>query len=135
MKKGDKVLDFGCFYGILTSMLNEDTSAKCIGVDINIPLPKPYLVQYDGKTIPFKDQEFDYFVSFEVLEHVEDAENTLKEYPSTLMEIWMMGFVTKSRHTSANVLNAENAMIHYKKPSNCARRWVMKRCQQILENV
>ena len=78
--EGKKVLDFGCFHGMLTEMINKKTQAKCTGVDINFlgEIPENCML-YDGKNLPFKDQSFDIALMIEVVEHLEDINGILNE--------------------------------------------------------
>jgi ubiquinone/menaquinone biosynthesis C-methylase UbiE len=75
------LLDFGCGTKPYKNLfLNVDSY---IGVDYQIKgreeSQKTVDFFYDGKTIPFKDQEFDSILSTEVLEHVFNIEEILSE--------------------------------------------------------
>ena len=78
--KGKKVLDFGCYHGLLTEMINKETAAKCKGIDIKLLNKKQKdCSTYDGKNIPFKDNTFDVVLLFEVVEHLEDIQQIFRE--------------------------------------------------------
>lgn len=75
------LLDFGCgskpYKGVFTKV------SSYIGVDLKIEGREEnhkYIDKfYDGKTIPFEDETFDSLLSTEVLEHVFNVEDILKE--------------------------------------------------------
>ncbi len=78
--EGKKVLDFGCFHGMLTEMINKEKKAKCTGVDINfIGKPPKNCKRYDGKHIPFPEKSFDLVILIEVVEHLEDIDGIFRE--------------------------------------------------------
>lgn len=82
-----KILDFGCFHGLLTGTINKKTSAKCTGVDINFisKIPKNCL-KYDGKNLPFKDKTFDIVLMIEVVEHLDNVNQIFSEVRRVLKE-------------------------------------------------
>jgi 2-polyprenyl-3-methyl-5-hydroxy-6-metoxy-1,4-benzoquinol methylase len=79
LASGKKILEVGCFHGLFTQIINKETRAHCIGIDTNLLIRGKNLIEYDGKKMPFKKDYFDAFVSFEVLEHMSEAEQTIKE--------------------------------------------------------
>lgn len=94
---GDIFLDFGCGNGAQTLLFEKDFPVV-IGVDIGIVHlgelkkeagkrgagEKVLAVCYDGKRIPLPDASVDYSVSFEVLEHVKDEDQVLRELSRVL---------------------------------------------------
>jgi SAM-dependent methyltransferase len=74
------MLDFGCGSKPYKSLINVD---KYIGIDYENPghdhSQEEIDVYYDGKTIPFSDEYFDSALCTEVLEHLSDVDNTIKE--------------------------------------------------------
>ncbi len=80
------LLDFGCGTKPYKKMLLKVESY--IGVDYKIEGreegQKEVDVFYDGKTIPFKDAEFDSLLSTEVLEHVFNIDELLLEFNRVL---------------------------------------------------
>lgn len=74
------VLDFGCGSKPYKNLFKYE---KYIGLDIEKSghdhKNEKIDVFYDGKTIPFKDEYFDSIFSSEVLEHVENLDEILKE--------------------------------------------------------
>ncbi len=77
--KNTLLLEFGCFHGLLSEMINNETRAKCFGIDINVIRKKKYLIEYDGEKIPFKNNYFDGIIAFEVVEHLKDDVKAFSE--------------------------------------------------------
>lgn len=75
------LLDFGC--GSMQYKSIFQNVSKYIGLDIEGAEKNGFVadgvVYYDGKIIPFEDEQFDSVIAVEVLEHVEDLELSLKE--------------------------------------------------------
>ncbi len=90
---GSKVLEVGCGEGYGTSVLAQ-TKADVIGVDIDLTTIDSANDKYgeencryqlfDGKKLPFEDDEFDVVVSFQVIEHVPDDIAFLNEIKRVL---------------------------------------------------
>ncbi len=81
---GDTVLDAGCATGEYIEILGQ-LGYDCTGVDVNseyvnIAKQKGLDVQVmDAKYLKFPDKSFDTVLLFEVLEHVDNPEDVLKE--------------------------------------------------------
>ncbi len=77
------ILDLGCGFGAYSGALMKE-GMKCVGCDINLQyLRKAALqglpvVNVDSR-LPFPDRSFDSVLMFEVIEHVPDIQNILKE--------------------------------------------------------
>ena len=76
-----KILDFGCGENKYKKFFSEKN--HFIGVDIKVSgrgleKKKPDIF-FDGISLPFENSEFDIVICTEVLEHVEDFENSLNE--------------------------------------------------------
>lgn len=74
------LLDFGCGSKPYKNLFNVE---KYVGVDIKSEAhsheKEPIDVYYNGKSLPFRNEQFDSVFSSEVLEHVFDIHNTLLE--------------------------------------------------------
>lgn len=75
------VLDFGCGSKPYEALF--ESATKYIGVDIEVSghnhRNSRVDIYYDGKNLPFANEQFDAIVSFEVFEHVFDIDETLAE--------------------------------------------------------
>lgn len=102
VKRGDRVLDFGCGDANLVKFINEN-EYTCYGVDIQldiinlakrrfqesflnpdllraIPIIRDgYTIKNHGFRLPFEDEFFDCVVSFQVFEHISNIEEVIKE--------------------------------------------------------
>lgn len=75
------ILDVGCNDGSFAKLfMQKNPSLNIKGVDIqdNYPCQIPRKV-YDGKTIPYKDRQFDISLAVDVLHHTKDIEALIKE--------------------------------------------------------
>ncbi|MCB2199106.1 class I SAM-dependent methyltransferase [bacterium] len=84
LHKGGSLLDVGCGNGALTGMFQPHFD-RVVGADIQTSLLK--LAPEDGEWVcsageqmPFPDQSFDAITCFEVLEHVQDPVQTMREF-------------------------------------------------------
>lgn len=106
-----KVLDFGCGSGYGTSYI-ADYCKEIVGVDIsdeaisyaNSNYKSPNLSFTCIETIellplPFMDKEFDVVISFQVIEHIEDTDNYLKQIHRVLKPGGQLIIVTPDRST------------------------------------
>lgn len=80
---GKRVLDFGCATGNYMTALQK-LGYSCVGVDVNpayieIAAKKNLDVYLVGDKLPFPDKSFDSVVMFEVLEHLKNPFDVLKE--------------------------------------------------------
>lgn len=88
IKPGAKVLDAACGVGYGSYMLNQQTGADVLGVDLsneaityatkNYGIDKVKFQQCDLKDIKLDAESFDYIVSFETYEHIDFTEHFIK---------------------------------------------------------
>lgn len=90
-----KILDFGCASYTLLNILSEINFKEVYGLDIfseelyneyksKIKKNNTFLINYEGKKIPFEDNTFDVVSSLCVLEHIIFVEKTLNEFDRVL---------------------------------------------------
>lgn len=93
MKSGEKVLDVGCGTGTFLARVAKTYGVDCTGIDVSkesIAKAKQWLVPClhfqvaDAVKLPFEDESFDYVLSFDVLEHIEDQNKALSEMARVL---------------------------------------------------
>ena len=72
--KSWKVLDIGCGY-----TPNKYATTICDVQDLSNFYKNKNFIKLDGKTLPFKDDEFDFVIASHVLEHVKDVTSFIKE--------------------------------------------------------
>ncbi|MHA1677511.1 MAG: class I SAM-dependent methyltransferase [Promethearchaeota archaeon] len=80
-KKGSKILDCACGNGLLTDYLCKK-GFKCIGVDIkDLRISKKihFKRQNLNEKFKFKDDSFDYVISIETIEHLENPRHFFRE--------------------------------------------------------
>src|SRR5437763_2032364 len=83
-QKGGRVLDVGCGVGQVVARLTE-AGCEAYGVDVsepNIERAQKFSNRcqlYDGKRLPFPDQHFASVGALNVLEHVEEPEDFIRE--------------------------------------------------------
>ena len=69
-----KILDIGCGY-----TAHEKASVICDIQDLSNFYKNKKFLKLEGKTLPFKDKEFDFVIASHVIEHVEDVNFFIKE--------------------------------------------------------
>lgn len=80
IKKGSKILDFGCGSGIVGKAFQNHFGAEVFGIDIkDMRISDTPFKIYDGEKIPFPDNYFDVVLSAYVLHHIDDQRSVLKE--------------------------------------------------------
>ena len=73
-KKNWKILDIGCGYSA-----NEFATTICDVQDLSEFYKEKNFIKLENKSLPFKDNEFDFVIASHVLEHVEDFKFFIKE--------------------------------------------------------
>lgn len=91
LKNGTKLVDIGCgFCRVTEGLIQKDFEVTPVDVrDISI-VPSITPIVYDGRTLPFKDKEFDYALIVTVLHHVKDQEELLREVSRIAKRIIIM---------------------------------------------
>ena len=69
-----KILDIGCGYSA-----NEFATTICDVQDLSEFYKEKNFIKLENKSLPFKDNEFDFVIASHVLEHVEDFKFFIKE--------------------------------------------------------
>lgn len=79
-KPSDKILDLGSGTGVITKLLRKKRY-KVTPVDVKnrSRYKSVYTTIYDGKHLPFKNNQFDLCILISVLHHTQNPENVLKE--------------------------------------------------------
>jgi SAM-dependent methyltransferase len=77
-----KILDVGCG-NCPFKFLVDDAHATYVGIDVENTADFDYhnsdKIVFDGENIPFENESFDYILSTEVLEHIENPEKIIRE--------------------------------------------------------
>jgi SAM-dependent methyltransferase len=86
---GLAVLDAACGNGYGTATISRGGSGRAIGVDVSLEAlidgrlvhtaPAMHTLAASATALPFPDQSFDLFVSFETIEHIEDDASYVSE--------------------------------------------------------
>ena len=83
-KKDDAMLDVGCGVGLMSWFFSR--KCKVYGIDVSYDSVKfasrnkrTQFVTGDALALPFKDNSFDYIITSEVMEHVEDGSSFVRE--------------------------------------------------------
>lgn len=89
MRKKSKVLEIGCGQGLFLARIVEQYGLYGVGIDISsksIDFARSHYsaknISYkvgSGTKIPFKDGSFDYVISFDVFEHIEEQKKNISE--------------------------------------------------------
>jgi len=106
--RNKKVLDVGCGNGNYTSLFAKNGNVV-FGVDINDFRHKIYkdkftYKKYNGKRLPFNNNEFDVVVSFDVIEHVEDDVLFFSEINRVLKKGGIIYVATPNRTRLSNII-------------------------------
>ncbi|MBS7648708.1 class I SAM-dependent methyltransferase [Candidatus Bathyarchaeota archaeon] len=109
VKDHDLVLDCGCDEGFYGMILSEVYKPSVVGLDVDINTlkmakkrlgiyPSNFLIRGDATRIPFKDETFDKAILSELLEHVLDDREVLKEVYRVLKPGGTIGITVPNRN-------------------------------------
>ena len=93
VRDGSRIMDFGCFDGYLVSRIGQIRMVDAIGIDISIAAlemarsgsqERAAWIAAGDAGLPLADEQFDVVLCSEILEHVEDFEETLSEMARVL---------------------------------------------------
>jgi len=97
--KNSMVLDYGCGAGDYSGFISSRTK-NFVGVDINVKKAKERFpgikfvkISAQEKKLPFPNETFDTIIAVNVIEHVRDFDNLLKEF-SRVLKIGGKMFIT-----------------------------------------
>ena len=123
-----KILDIGGYNGKTRDFFPKD---KVIIVDLfDDPNDKDYY-KADGTKLPFQDNEFDYSVSFDVLEHVQ--KNKRKKFIEEALRVSKKAVFICAPHKSVNNEYMEKSLNDsYKKLSGKYHRWLSEHIENEL---
>jgi len=77
---GQRILDIGCGDGKIDHLIMQKKKVDIIGVDVLVRDTTYIPVQeYDGRALPFNDNEFDSAIFIDVLHHIDNPHDILKE--------------------------------------------------------
>lgn len=89
IKKGDVVLDYGCFNGEFITTLSNSSEVVVFGADKNrdmVERSNQSNIVHITKELPFGDRYFNAVTMFEVLEHVHDQRYVMSEIKRVLKD-------------------------------------------------
>lgn len=106
--RGSKILDVGCGLGNYTKLFSVNNN-EVTGIDIIDFRDKEcskyfHFIKYDGKLMPFKDEAFDVVTSLDVIEHVKDDLNFVKEIRRVQRKNGKLLIATPNRDRLVNAL-------------------------------
>ncbi len=106
--KDSKILDVGCGTGNYTRLFCKNNN-QVFGLDIKDHRFKQYaghfhFVKYGGKKFPFPDKSFDVVTSFDVIEHIENDNNFVKEIKRVLKTNGKILIATPNKNRLSNLL-------------------------------
>lgn len=79
-----RILDIGCNWGEIHNYLDKKQGKIAYGMDIILTNYRDNVVRADAHYIPFKDETFDSIFAGEIIEHLEDPAQFLREVERVL---------------------------------------------------
>lgn len=79
-----KILDIGCNWGEIHSYLEKKQGGIVYGMDITLTNYRDNVVRADAQNPPFKDETFDGVFAGEIIEHLENPAQFLREVERVL---------------------------------------------------
>lgn len=95
-----KVLDIGCEEGELHSLIN---NKNVYGLDLNPKRQKERVTKGNAENLPYKDSVFDTLISGELIEHLENPDNFLKESKRVLKNNGIIIITTPNKNSWINL--------------------------------
>ena len=119
-----KILDIGCGY-----TAHDKASVICDIQDLSNFYKNKKFVKLNGKTLPFKDKEFDFVIASHVIEHVEDVNFFIKE----LQRVSSKGYIELPTSLEDNLVfeNKNDHLWHMEFDDINQKLLIIKRIQYI----
>lgn len=134
-------LDIGCNAGIGTEFVGKLLNVKMYGVDTSLVAieyannhfknSKNFYKYYDGNTLPFPSNNFDFVCSFHVIGHVNNVENFLKEAKRVLKNKKKIILVTPNAYYKIFAL-LDSLVNFYKPDKTVLKYWFPEKLKKIL---
>lgn len=98
IKEGQSVIDIGMGNGLIASIVKKRFKADVIGADVIDYNESDITMKiFDGKNLPFKDNEFDVAIIIETLHHCDDPIQILREAKRVAKKVIILEDVHVSR--------------------------------------
>ena len=120
---GRRILDLGCGTGYGTAALARATTANVTGIDLapealthaTAHYPECRYVQASASALPFKDGSFDLITGFEVIEHLIDWRDLLKEARRVLAPhgVFLVSTPNRLYYAESRADNGPNPFHHH----------------------
>jgi len=139
IQKEDKILEIGCSYGFLFKYLKEYKNK--IGTDISVHAiekakkinPNDKFKIMDAEKLNFEERTFNLILAFDILEHLNNPENCIKEVARVLKKGGVLILTTPNPDSYSKKIKKEN-WFAYKDPThisiNSSKFW----CNLLVKN-
>ena len=118
LSSSDVILDAGCGYGLRSIDISEKIGSQIVSVDLSLSCLKSLnskkdknnidIIQADVQSLPLQDKLFDKVISGDVLEHVPNVSDTLKEFYRMLKKKGMVFLLVPSSVSEKLFLKLDN---------------------------